>query len=99
MRSSVKARLRRARCEGGVDAGHDALAGGLLVAAGAVDLAGEEEAGDGLDLEGAVELGGVDGVVLDGVAGAEHLGVLEAGDAVDHGGWTSMGSEVDMPLM
>ena len=30
--------------ERGVDAGHDALAGGFFVAAGAVDLAGEVEA-------------------------------------------------------
>ena len=66
--------------ERGVDAGHEALARGLFVAGGAVDLAGEVEAGDGLHAQAAVELGGVDGVVLDGVAGAQHLGVLEAGD-------------------
>ena len=36
-----------------------------------------------LDAQGAVELGGVDGVVLDGVAGAQHLGLVEAGDGVD----------------
>ena len=36
-----------------------------------------------LDAEGAVELGGVDGVVLDGIAGAQHLGLVEAGDGVD----------------
>ena len=42
----------------GVDAGHDALAGGFFVAAGAVDLPGEIEAGDLLGLERAVEFGG-----------------------------------------
>ena len=37
-------RFAASRCQRGVDAGHQALAGGLLVAAGAVDLAGEVEA-------------------------------------------------------
>ena len=69
--------------ERGVDAGHDALAGGFFVAAGPVDLPGEVEALHALDAEGAVELGGVDGVVLDGVAGAQHFGLFEAGDGVD----------------
>ena len=31
------------------------------------------------------QFGGIDGVVLDGVAGAQHLGVLQAGDGRDHG--------------
>ena len=35
-----------------------------------------------LDAQGAVELGGVDGVVFDGVAGAQHLGLIEAGNGV-----------------
>ena len=71
--------------EGGVDAGHESLAGGFLVAAGAVDLSGEVEAADFAGFEGALELGGVDGVVLDGVAGAEHLGRFEAGDGGEDG--------------
>ena len=66
----------------GVDAGHDALAGGFLITACSVDLASEVEALHALDAEGAVELGGVDRVVLDGVAGAQHLGLVEAGDGV-----------------
>ena len=68
----------------GVDAGHQALAGGLFVAAGAVDLSGEDRGRRSSCLERAVELGRVDGVVLDGVAGAQHLGVFEAGDGRDH---------------
>ncbi len=60
--------------EGGVDSGHQALAGGFLVAAGSVDLSGEIEAADFAGFESALEFGGIDGVVLDGVAGAEHLG-------------------------
>ena len=67
-----------------VDAGHQALAGGFFVARGAVDLAGEEQAGDFLGFERALEFRGIDGVVFDGVAGAQHLGVLEAGDRVQN---------------
>ena len=59
------------------------LARGFFVAAGAVDLSGEIEARDLLGLEGALQFGWVDGVVLDGVAGAQHLGVFEAGDRLD----------------
>ena len=68
----------------GVDAGHEALGGGLLVAGGAVDLAGQEEATGVADFEGTAELAGVDEVVLDGVAGAEHFGRFKAGDGADH---------------
>ena len=64
----------------GVDAGHQALAGGFFVAGGAVDLAAEEQAGDLARLERALEFSGIDRVVLDGVAGAQHLGVFEAGN-------------------
>ena len=35
-----------------------------------------------LHAQGAIEFGGVDGVVFDGVAGAQHLGLVEAGDGV-----------------
>ena len=78
-------RVLAERPAGGVDAGHEALRGGLLVAGGAVDLAGEEEAAGGADFEGAAELAGLDEVVFDGVAGAEHFGGLEARDGADHG--------------
>ena len=75
-----------AQAAGGVHAGDEALTAGLLVAGSAVDLAGEVEAGNGFDLEAVVEFTGVDGVIFDGVTGADHLGVLEAGDGGDHGG-------------
>ena len=40
----------------------------------------EEQAGDLLGFQRAFEFGGIDGVVFDGVAGAHHLGVFEAGN-------------------
>ena len=70
--------------EGGVDAGHESLTGGLFVTAGAVDLSGEVQAGDGLGLQGRPDLVGGYIVVLDGVAPLENLGALEPGNAVDH---------------
>ena len=63
---------------GGVDAGDDALSGGFFVAAGAVNLSGEEEAGEVLAHEVRRELEGVGHVVFDGVAGAEHLHVFQS---------------------
>ena len=65
---------------GGVDAGDDALAAGFFVTGSSVDLAGEEQSADGLHFERMSQLARIDGVVLDGVAGADHLGVLETGD-------------------
>src|SRR6267154_5988608 len=59
----------------GVDAGHQSLARSFLITGGSVDLPGEIEAGDLLHFECALKFGWVDGVVLDGVAGAQHLGV------------------------
>ena len=71
---------RAARREpGGVNTRHQPLTSGLLVAAGAVDLPGEEEALHGLGHARRVDLVGADGVVLDGVAVAEDLGALAAG--------------------
>ncbi len=68
----------------GVDARHQALAGGLFVAAGAVDLSAEKEARDLLGLERAFEFGGIDGVVFDGVARPQHVGIFEAGDRLQN---------------
>ena len=53
---------------GGVDAGDEALGGGLFVAAGAVDLPGEEQAGDLLRLQRRADLRRPDHVVFDRVA-------------------------------
>ena len=71
--------------EGGIDAGEDALTGGFFVAGGAVDLSGEVEAGEELGFEGGAELGGVCHVVFDGVTGAEHVHIFEAGDGFEGG--------------
>src|SRR5215469_18805790 len=57
--------------ERGIDTRHDALACGLFVAAGAVDLAGKVEARNLLGFERALELSRVNGVILDRVTGAQ----------------------------
>ena len=69
----------------GVDAGHQALGGGLLVAAGAVDLPGVEQALDALGLQPGADLLAGHAVVLDGVAGAHDLGLAQRRDGVEHG--------------
>ena len=74
-----------------IDAGHEALAGRLFVSAGPVDLAGQIQARDLLVFERAFQLRGVDGVVFNGVAGAEHLGRFEAGDGGTIATCTSIG--------
>src|ERR1700758_1886769 len=43
--------------ERGIDAGHDALAGGLLISAGSVDLASEVKAFHAFHTEAAIEFG------------------------------------------
>ena len=72
--------------KGRVDAGHNALRSGFLVARRSIDLSREVEATHGLDAQGPVELRRIDGVVLDGVSGPQHLGALESRDACHHGG-------------
>lgn len=74
-----------ARPARGVDAGHEALGGGFLVASGAVDLAGQEEAAGAADFQGASKLAGVDEVVFHGVPRTEHLGGFQTGDGSNHG--------------
>ena len=64
----------------GVDAGHDALAGRFFIACGAVDLSGKIETLDPLGFEGMPQLGGIDGIVLDRIARADHLGLVETWD-------------------
>lgn len=68
----------RERESRGVEAGDEALAGGFFVAAGAVDLAGEEEAVHQFGHGRRPDLVGADHVVLDGVAVLENLGLLAA---------------------
>lgn len=69
--------------EGGIDPGEESLSGGFFVAACAVDLSGEKEVGDGLQFEPREEAARIDGVVLDGVAVVNDLGVFEADDRVN----------------
>jgi hypothetical protein len=67
-----------------VDAGHDPLRRGLLVAGGPVHLPGQEQAPDRAQLQRRVEFPRVDVVVLDRVAGPEHHRALQPGDRGDH---------------
>src|SRR3546814_7188930 len=53
---------------------------GFLVAGGAVDLAGEEQAGEGAGFQRVLQSPRVEEVVLDRVAGAGDVRVLEAAD-------------------
>jgi hypothetical protein len=55
-------------------------AAGLLVAGGAVDLAGEIEAGQALDGQRRPKLARIDVVVLDGVARTADLDIFQARD-------------------
>ena len=70
--------------QGGVDPGHKALDRRLLIAGGAVELPRAVEAGDLLALQGGQQLRGVHAVVFDGVGGAGHLRLLQAGEGVEH---------------
>ncbi len=53
---------------------------GLLVARRAVDLAGEEQSGQALDLQRGQQLARIDVIVLDGVAETLDADLLQAGD-------------------
>ncbi len=75
--------LLTAHGEGGVDAGHQALSGGFLVAGSAVGLPGDVEAGEHFGFQGGIQLGGVDVVVLHGVSRTDDFGVLQSGYGVD----------------
>ncbi len=61
-----------------IEPGQEALGRGLLVAGGAVDLAGEEETPDGLRLQRGFQGTGIEVVVLDGVARSQDVRVLAA---------------------
>ena len=73
------------RLQGGIEAGQQALRGSLFVAGGAIDLAGEEEACDGLGFQRGLEVARVVVVVFDGVAGAQDVRVFHAGDGAHDG--------------
>jgi len=82
----------------GINSSHQALTGGLFVARGAVDLAGEKQVRELLGFERAFEFGWVDRVVLDGIAGTGDLGGFETRNLTRIANWTSTGSDVLMPL-
>ena len=67
-----------------VDARHEALHSGLLIARRAVELPRAVEAGDLFALERRQKLGRVDAGVFDGVGRAHHLRMLEPRDRVQH---------------
>lgn len=67
----------------GVESGEEPLGAGFFVAAGAVDLAGEEEPLIGFGHAGGVDLIGADHVVLDGVTVFENFCVFAAFDVGD----------------
>ena len=75
-------RVPATRQPGRVQARHEALPGGLLVAGRAVDLTRREETLDRLGHAGGVDLVRPDHVVLDRVAEAEDPGLLAAGHQV-----------------
>src|SRR5688572_14388938 len=94
---------RAAECsQSGVEPGDDALPRGLLVSRGAVDLPGEEKAGEGAKLERGVELSRRTVVVLDGVSGPRHPHVLEPADGAEdlelYRGGERRGQAVDVQL-
>ncbi len=62
---------------GGVESRHQALGGGLLVAGGAVELAGAEQAGDPFGFQRGLELGGGQVVVVHGVGRPQHDALLQ----------------------
>ncbi|MNF34622.1 hypothetical protein D3C84_154680 [compost metagenome] len=64
----------------GVAAGQQTLRTGLFVTGGAVDLPGEEQAGDHLGFQAVFQVARIEVVVLDGVAGADDMGVFHATD-------------------
>ena len=66
----------------GVDPGDQPLGRRLLVAGGPVDLPGEKQAGHPVRLERRAQLGGLDEVVLDRVAGPHHHRAFEPGQRV-----------------
>ncbi len=68
----------------GVDTGHKALNGGLLVSGGAVELPCAVKAGYLLGFQGGQQGQGVDAVVLDGVGRPGHDGPAQSRYAVEH---------------
>lgn len=68
------------RTQRSIGAGQQALGASFLVAGGAVDLAGEEQAADDLGLQAVPEISGIEEVVLDRIARPHDVGVFHATD-------------------
>src|SRR3984957_11539480 len=69
--------------ERGVAARQQPLRGGLLVTGGAVDLTGEEQAGDEFALQAVSQIARIEKIVLDGVARPRDVRALESPDGSD----------------
>ena len=69
----------------GVDAGHQSLRGGFLVAGGAVELPRAVQAGNQFGFQCWLQLGGIDALVFDGIGGAHHFRVLQPRHGAQHG--------------
>ena len=69
----------------GVNSCHESLCSGFLVSRGAVDLASKVEVANPFGLERRVQLTGWAVIVFDGVARAQNLSLLKAGDGPDKG--------------
>jgi hypothetical protein len=82
----------------GVHPGDQTLRSGLFISRRAADLAGEKEPGHRLQLERGLELMRQHEVVLDGVAGADHLGALETAHGAHELELNSSGMLDDMPF-
>ena len=59
-----------------------ALGGGFLVAGGAIDLPSQIKPASAVGLEAGLQFAGVDEIIFDGIAGAQHQGPLEPGDGL-----------------
>src|SRR6185312_17533362 len=64
--------------EGGIDAGHQPLCRGFLVARRAIDLPGEKQSRDVARLERGPQVTGIEVIVLDRVARPGEVRVLES---------------------
>ena len=69
----------------GIRSGDQSLAGGFLVAGGAIDLPGKIESGDAFGFAGGEELGGGAEIVFHRVAGADHLGIFQTWHGAQEG--------------
>ncbi len=89
--------------QGGVQTGHQALGCRLFVTGSPVDLAGEEQVGDAFALHVRLEIPRIEEIVLDGIAGASDVGILEAPDRTDdlhlHVEWQAGGDPVRIEFM